>query len=108
MIFALPVLLFFVGVWLGFRCVARYKSRLPKRAWVTGLACVVLAFSAVAASFTQVWWSLGLSYDAIQFAESASIFVFAVLFGATWSLVYPSGRRWWLLVAVPVGLAQPL
>lgn len=108
MIFVLPAVLFLVGVWIGSWCVARYKSQLPRTAWVTGFACVVLAFLAMVASSSQVWWDLGLAYDIIQFAESASVFVFAVVLGGTCRLVSPSKRRWWLLAAVPVGLAQLL
>ena len=73
-----------------------------------GLACVVLAISATTASSSQVWWNLGLSYDAIRLAESASLFVFGVVLGGTWNLIFPSNWRWWLLAAVPVGLAQLL
>jgi lysylphosphatidylglycerol synthetase-like protein (DUF2156 family) len=108
MLLLLPPMFFLLGTGLGYSCASRFNERIPSGNIAIVVACVLLVCSALAANSTQLWWDLGFSYEVIRVAEGLSVFLFALLLGGTWRLLYPSKKRWLLLATVPLGLAQTL
>jgi hypothetical protein len=108
MLFSLPILLSVFGGLSGYWCARRSKGLLVRTRFAIGIACILVVCSALIAMSGQIWYDLGLSYEAIRVAESTAFVVFAFVLVGTWTVLYPSKHRWWLLAAVPVGLAQPL
>lgn len=106
--FLLPLYAALMGVIAGYFFGRLFKERV--RLGTRGFLFVglVIAVAAIAASSAQGFYDLGLSMQNAFLAESIALLVFCFTLAWAWPLLQTARARWFLIAAVPFGLAQPI